>query len=227
MSAIMGAGKKESDNTFTGLLLGDLPKVENENKTGLLGYEHGEQSYGIFDDGTMFLGKSSRAQIKFDGSTGTIQNNDYDASSLESYIASKGMLIDLDGVNQQPFINMKAGSGAGVYIGTGGGPDSEDNPNNIPPVKNLYFRIKAPVTQKDTDNGVELIHIGKGSQYLQTINYNETNQTGLKLDLSNGSLKSYDELTIQGGKPGEDNSILISTKNQTIASLVGQKNKTN
>lgn len=34
MSAVMGAGRKENDNTFTGLLMGDLPKVDNTGLTG-------------------------------------------------------------------------------------------------------------------------------------------------------------------------------------------------
>ena len=189
MSAVMGAGKKEDNNTFTGLLLGDLPKVENENRTGLLGYEHGEQTYGIFDDGTMFLGKSGRAQLKFNGTESTIQNAGYNFGH--------GIKIDFDGAfsgstitnsatiseNQNPYIDMKASNGSQVYISTTG---SEEKP---------FFRVKGP-----NDNDNDLIHIENDDYYLQTANYPGTEATpsGLKIDLKNGVFDSKGKLTIVG-----------------------------
>ena len=171
-----------------------MPKnsVQAANKTGLLGYEHGEQAYGIFDDGTMFLGKSSRAQIRLNGTEGVIQNANYPTS---------GIKIDFEGDNQKPYIDLQANTGAQVYLGTGGAPTT-----------NLYFRVKSP----NTDNGgnnQELIHIGKQEYYLQTDNYSDTNKTGLKIDLKEGSLKSYDKLTLQGGILGSNESIYLSTNN--------------
>ena len=212
MSAVMGAGKKESNNTFTGLLLGDLPKVENENKTGLLGYEHGEQAYGIFDDGTMFLGKSSRAQLRLSGTEGVIENVGYSAGT-------GGIKIDFDGAltgtkATLPYIDLKASTGAQVYLGTGGQPTA-----------NLYFSIKSPNSANGGNNN-ELIHIGKQQYYLQTDNYSDTNKTGLKIDLKEGSLKGYDNLTLQGGTLGQNNSIYLSTNNAT-ANVAGQTNKNN
>lgn len=186
MSAVMGAGKKEDNNTFTGLLLGDLPKVENENRTGLLGYEHGEQTYGIFDDGTMFLGKASRAQIRLNGTEGVIQNANYPTS---------GIKIDFEGDNQKPYIDLQADTGAQVYLGTGGSPTT-----------NLYFSVKSP--GGNAGNNKELIHIGKQEYYLQTDDYPSTSETvngatvttpsGLKIDLKNGTFDSKGPLTISG-----------------------------
>ena len=237
MSAVMGAGKKEANNSFTGLLLGNLPEVTQEgvdnqghpimvDKTGLVGYEHGEQAYGIFDDGTMFLGKASRAQIRLNGTEGVIQNANYPTS---------GIKIDFEGDNQKPYIDLQANTGAQVYLGTGGAP-----------IANLYFRVKSP----NTDNGgnnQELIHIGKQEYYLQTDNYadpvlyqNEdtipegsqvgdikTVGSGLKINLKDGTLTGYDKLIIQGGIPGENDGILLSTEDSPIKSLAGQNSKNN
>lgn len=197
MAAVMGAGKKENDNTFTGILMGDLPKVDGtNNKSGLLGYEHGEQSYGMFDDGTMFLGKASRAQIRFDGSTGIIQNSGYTVNG--DYSQGAGMLIDLDGENQKPYINMHADNGAAVYIGTGGGETADTSI----PRKNLYFRVIGPEKNKGQKDGAELIHIGKGAYYLQTEDYPGTseNPAGLKIDLKTGEFDSKGKLTITGNE---------------------------
>ena len=72
----------------------------------------------------------------------------------------------------------------------------------------------------------DLLHIGDDGYYLQTENYNSANKKGFKLDLTNGTLTSYDKLTIQGGTPGADNGVLISTENQSIDSLAGQSGKT-
>ena len=143
MSAVMGAGRKESDdNTFTGLLLGDLPKdnIEADNRTGLLGYEHGEKTYGIFDDGTMFLGKASTAQLTFNGTDGYIQNAGYgpnghgplDINGNDIGVAN-GIRINFSGATKQaqasmgtPYIHLRKDptsnndSGAEIFLNTGG-----------------------------------------------------------------------------------------------------------
>lgn len=187
MASILGAGKKEADNTFTGLLLGDLPEVEdNTTKTGLVGYEHGEQAYGIFDDGTMFLGKASRAQLKFDGTDGYIKNTGYDYG--------EGIKIDFDGgvsgdkiVNtttaqtQKPYIDMISSTGAEVYIS----PDGEAHP---------YFQIKG-----EDEGKVDslLMYISKDDYYLQD-NERAHGRPGLKINLKTGEFDSTGQLTITG-----------------------------
>lgn len=196
MSAVMGAGKKESDNSFTGLLLGDLPKVDGtDTKTGLLGYEHGEQAYGIFDDGTMFLGKSSRAQLKFNGSEGLIQNAGYDYGhgikidfdgGINTASGNKKKVVSADTNDQHPYIDIKDANGAQIYLSTDG---TEASP---------YLKVKSP----DATGGKDLLHIESASYYLQTENYKDATDsaagTGLKIDLANGTLNSYNKLTING-----------------------------
>lgn len=65
----IGAGKKQSsDNTFTGILMGDV-KTANSTDTGIMGYDHGVRS--IFMDaetGKTVLGKNNAGQIKIDPS---------------------------------------------------------------------------------------------------------------------------------------------------------------
>lgn len=83
LAAMMGAGIKNDDNTFSGVVMGQLQKVDGGIKsdiTGLIGYHHGAQSFGFKDDGTAFIGKSGRGRIEFDGNAGIIssQNWTYD-----------------------------------------------------------------------------------------------------------------------------------------------------
>lgn len=89
LSAMMGAGIKNSDNTFSGVLMGDVgTKLEDgslQGTIGLYGYNKGEQSFGFKVDGTAFLGKSGRGQIQFDGNNGIIKSAD-----------ETSMVIDLD-----------------------------------------------------------------------------------------------------------------------------------
>lgn len=97
LSSMVGAGRKENDNSFTGVLMGEVNgKYEdidgiNKNKTGLYGYHHGEQSFGFQDDGTSFIGKSGRGRIVFDGNSGKIKSQSWDQGTPKT-----GMMIDLD-----------------------------------------------------------------------------------------------------------------------------------
>lgn len=66
----IGAGKKESDESFTGMVMGKA-KEGNVEKTGLLGYNHGEQSLFLdAESGGAIFGKGSgEGQISIDPKT--------------------------------------------------------------------------------------------------------------------------------------------------------------
>lgn len=89
MSARMVAGRKESDNTFSGVMMGDWKGQDAETNitenTGIYGFYHGSASFGFRDDGTAFIGKSGGGRVEFDGNKGIIKSPD-----------SQGLVIDLD-----------------------------------------------------------------------------------------------------------------------------------
>jgi hypothetical protein len=100
LSTAIGAGKKESDNSFSGLLMGDIGKgfdFDSDNMTGLglYGFNYGAQSFCFNIDGTAFLGKAGRGRITFDGNHGQIASASYEAIRRDKAAAS-GMMIDLD-----------------------------------------------------------------------------------------------------------------------------------
>lgn len=95
LAARIAAGKKNSDNTFSGVIMGDWGEKTNEesiNKTtGLYGFHKGKQSFGFKEDGKAFIGKSGNGRIIFDGDKSTITSNRY-AHNGGNY----GMELDFD-----------------------------------------------------------------------------------------------------------------------------------
>ena len=103
MSARMVAGRKESDNTFSGVMMGDWKGQDAETNitknTGIYGFNHGAASFGFRDDGTAFIGKSGSGRIEFDGEKGIIKSPD-----------DQGMIIDLnDGKITSEKFDLKVG----------------------------------------------------------------------------------------------------------------------
>ena len=89
----IAAGKKNSDNTFSGVMLGDWSKTDTEKSltkmTGLWGFHHGAQVFGFKENGTAFIGKSGHGRIEFDGNNGVIKSSLWDT-------LKDGMMLDLD-----------------------------------------------------------------------------------------------------------------------------------
>lgn len=104
----IGAGKKENDNSFTGMIMG---RSKNSNssieKIGLLGYDKGEQSLFLdAETGSAILGKDRSGQIIIDpvNGKGSLYSHNYwkkyDDKGLpinyqDSNLNQQGMLIDL------------------------------------------------------------------------------------------------------------------------------------
>ena len=109
MAAMIGAGKKHEDNTFSGVLLGDVRVGTNlesaPQHTGVYGFNHGAMAYALKDDGTAFFGASGKGRIEFDGNKGVIKstgwtevkNEEKNITTWEIDDANKsGTLLDLD-----------------------------------------------------------------------------------------------------------------------------------
>lgn len=93
LSTMIGAGKKESDNSYSGVLMGDVKcALDDVTKIGLYGFNFGLQSFGWMVDGKGFIGKEGQGQILFDGNKGTISSGAWRTTQ-----GKIGMEIDLDG----------------------------------------------------------------------------------------------------------------------------------
>ena len=106
LSSMVGAGRKTRQNTFEGVLMGDIEgsagivNAGNKSGLGLYGFHDGAQSFGFNVDGTGFIGKSGRGRIQFDGNEGTIESASYTTGTNPF-----GMKIDFD----DGWIDMRGG----------------------------------------------------------------------------------------------------------------------
>ena len=78
----IGAGKKDSKNQFTGVIMGK--DYTEKNQIGLYGYQEGTLSFGLNQDGTAFFGQRGQGQIIIDGTSGTISGWNINPSSLSA-----------------------------------------------------------------------------------------------------------------------------------------------
>ena len=92
------AGNIDGNNTFNGVIMGQIAQITEGNihdkKTGLFGYNSGAQIYGFRDDGTAFIGESGAGRIYFDGNGGTISSGNFN-SIMDTGYANAGMYINL------------------------------------------------------------------------------------------------------------------------------------
>lgn len=88
----MGAGRKETDNSFTGMFLGEVKESSYANKeVGIFGYNHGQRSIFLnAETGSAAFGIANQGQIIIDPTDGraTIRSGNY-------INGSSGMEIDL------------------------------------------------------------------------------------------------------------------------------------
>lgn len=98
LSPQVGAGKKQTDNSFSGVLIGGVNNPNSKNtQMGLFGYYHGDRTIFLnSDNGSAAFGRSGSGQIIIDPSNGKAEiksgNYNYDPKNSKN---GKGMLIDL------------------------------------------------------------------------------------------------------------------------------------
>ena len=170
LSSMIGAGRKTANNTFEGILLGNVGgQVGTDNATGigLYGYNDGAQSFYFGIDGTAFLGKSGRGRIYFNGNNASISSASYQQTK------DAGMMIDLD----DGFIDIRGATknASGFY--------SKDTQSRI------HLDAKSPYFYINSETGKTIINIGKDSYYLQSNNY--ASNAGMKINLLTGHIDAY------------------------------------
>ena len=194
LAPAIAAGKKNDDNTFSGIMMGDWSstgKGENpaiSKQTGVYGFDEGMLSYALMEDGTAFFGRSGYGRIMFDGNKSTISNFGYRDSKA-------GMMIDLDDAyiafqndNKEQKVYISKG-----YMGEG------NNKTVVP-----YFEILGKTNK--------LIHISDNDYYLQSNNYPGASGYGIKIDLDDNIID------IKNGKGGikfnANNSLYVDFSSQ-------------
>lgn len=239
LSSLVGAGKKDNQNRFNGILMGDMTKAsDNETATeyytgtGLYGYNAGIKSFGLNINGRAFFGKAGRGQILIDGNSGVIKSARYAATeSKKNWSDKEGILINLD----SGLIKSHAtDSSATIFID----PNNGEEINKDKTYNRGYFRINSA-------NNNCLMFIGKEDYYLRTDDYQareldddapagktkiKTPGKGLYFNLADGKLTGYNfAITAYADeKAGTYNTddikyISINSKAQTYPLKVGNK----
>ncbi len=207
MAPMIGAGKKNNDNQFSGVLMGDVKKANNDIAlTGLYGYQNGIQTFSLTEDGKAKFGASGSGQIQIDGKSGIIQSGNYVIDN------NTGMKIDLtDGkIDAYNFkltsskITINSAEDAEDYFTIKGSGkiktisyDFVMDGDKPTPVVDGYKEEEVAISNK------VLINIGNNHYYLQTLNYNDSSkkEAGLKIDLKNGTLNAYSGFNLTAINP--------------------------
>ena len=193
------AGRKESDNKFSGVVLGDWSRSDTDRaiteQTGVYGFDHGAMSYALKQDGTAFFGKDGNGRIYFNGNKAQIYSAQWNGN------VHAGMLLDVDdGVIQlkSPASGLLGDGVQGqVYISPYG---SSGQP---------FFRIKG---KNSNNNSKTLMFIGNDAYYLQSSNFT----TG-------GSLDSNTDTYDISGDASETEGTADSNDNLASSSAAGMK----
>lgn len=158
VSPAIAAGKKEEDNSFSGIMMGDWSVSDTSQEisaqTGLYGFHKGAVSFAFTEDGKGFIGKAGKGRIEFDGDKSIIKNSGYDI------IDGNGMLIDLD----DPYISLKQYGKEVVLI------NSKTSKNKFKE-EDAYTYENQPYFKITDSNANPLIYIGENHFYLASAQY--------------------------------------------------------
>lgn len=131
LAKMIGAGSKNSNNQFSGVIMGDWSANTNSSfGIGLYGFNKGDTSFGFTDNGQGFIGKADRGRIVFDGDNAQLRSANYNAGPFTTdnslLYSQNGMLIDLDDA---------------FLIATGSQKKLTDDKGNIVEIINRYIKI--------------------------------------------------------------------------------------
>lgn len=185
LSTMVGAGRKNEQNQFEGILMGDVGTASGDDAiatTGLYGFHNGAQSFGFKIDGTAFLGKSSSGRIEFNGDTGVIQSANfdgvYDQNGNLTTLPTAGMRIDLDDGKIDAYnFALRANSTKG-YLELSSDPDQ------------MLKMIYSPDPDDETLD-VTVLEVNTKNYLLQSFNYSD-DFNGMQIDIGNGKIGFYD-----------------------------------
>lgn len=204
LSTMVGAGSKDDQNRFSGVLMGDVQDGTDlsgtDPATGVYGFDKGVISFALKEDGTATFGAAGRGQIKIDGTNGRIKSANFDTDP-------RGLSLDLD----DGLLIIKDAGIERVKMS----PGNLQNPDNPEGPRNPYLKISS--TKKNT-----LIHVNDSEYYLQSDGYKE--ERGTKLNLADGTFdirNEFGRVTLQS----KANSPYMQVKDDTSKNLIYMGNK--
>lgn len=184
MSSMIAAGRKNSNNTFEGVVMGCVAQNleidelnDSADGVGIYGFHDGAASFGVLVDGTAFMGKAGNGRILINGNKGTIENAAYSQTKIRKnengekiYSNPAGMQIDLE----KGKLTMRSASlgGDNTWYAAGVGETNDLTLETCPSVyaatitmdatidQDSYLDINVPYWNGTKWNLKSLIHIG-------------------------------------------------------------------
>lgn len=186
LSSAYVAGGKDEQNTFTGLVMGELGTISDEisdkklnsTETGLFGYNKGAQSFGFRTNGSAFLGESGGGRINFDGNQGIIYSGNFDGfpkikdeegnegAENDTSVSSENVSIGTQGT----YLNLKDG----LFITSNGNFRGSINSNDIiigEAKEGAYIRLG--FISESVFSQFEFYIINDEGQYERALEYSE------------------------------------------------------
>ena len=201
----IAVGSKDSDNRFSGVMLGDYKEYADSSVelTGIYGFDRGQQTYAFKEDGTAFIGKAGSGRIWFDGNNGIIASNNW-FNDRGEFIdnANEGTLLDLD--NSVLYIGDDTAylkynnqeSNGGLWV-------TNANIKTCNIVQDLYFWAKPEKTQ-DSIGKISLVQSSDNKLTLEMM-VGEEYDGGTSGDLAGGVLQLTERASAL--KYGENNGL--------------------
>lgn len=224
------AGKKERDNTFTGVILGDWSRSDTDamitKQTGIYGFNHGAMSYALKDDGTAFFGKDGKGRIYFNGNNAQIysaqwvallkdSNNNPVLNSAGNYQQQRyGLMIDVD----NGILDSRGEDFRKTYLAPG--------------VFKIIGKNPDPLLQQSDEQTI--LEVSDSTYILRSANYYKgqlytqngyIDGRGLQIDLNNGKIQGYDFTLIAGTRGTDNKQIIINTEDQNYPFKIGNNFK--
>lgn len=212
LSSAYVAGGKDEQNTFTGLIMGELGTISDEisdkklnsTETGLFGYNKGAQSFGFRTNGSAFLGESGGGRINFDGNQGIIYSGNFDGfPKIKDEEGNEGAENDTSVPSGKVSIGTQ-----GTYLNLKDGLFITSNGN---------FRGKITALEGDIAGWI----IGEKALYKELIHEDETLYTGLGV-YGNHTVEDLTDFILKKIKENETDEYYIITgyKNKQVQELV-------
>jgi hypothetical protein len=176
LSTMLGAGRKNDDNQYSGVLIGDIQGgsglKDTEHLTGVYGFQNGIMTYGLRENGTAFFGPYGNGRIEFDGTSGIIKSAGWRQWKNEEWGAT-GWVLNPDPDKEITIIN----------------PNDDNKTMTI--VNDPDIPVKKTGTLIDLDDGMLLMNGGSDSY----IKFNEGGHGELQMSLSGANIKLVDKGT--------------------------------
>ena len=201
LSPQIGAGKKENDNSYTGVFMGEVREAGNSNSNiGLFGFNHGEKTIALnAEDGSARFGASGQGQIVIDPGidSAKLYSDDYEVGYVKPSDMIPAQTKYISGYsywrkNGNTYTLLKSLEDyiEGYYYNGSFYEDSNHTTTITPIINQKYYDITYKKCYKYTNNNyTELTTYYKNGDTIPSTDYVWAGGNGLEIDLNDPHIR--------------------------------------